>query len=229
VIPQLNRYPVLNPRTGFFVFIHYVTKLYNKGIPIMTPSNFDYLLNPVETCSTEPKGYEWKVVQDPTRNGEEPGLFYGRLFRMIDIRLERDEHSTWPDGIIFQHINTRERLAFQYGLLIDIDNAMIIHKNKRQQSELKKKQKVQVKKKIEVDTDVDQFANRKMKRFVLIRTEDLIGVSGTGEVAEGVVFRSGMAALHWLREPYSIGIYQDIDDIIRIHGHEGKTQLQFIN
>jgi hypothetical protein len=194
----------------------------------MTPSNFDYLLTPTEPYSLEPKGYKWKVIQDPTRNGEEPGLFYGRLFRMIDIRLERDEHSTWPNGIVFQNTDTKERLAYQYGLLLDIDNARIIHKNKRQQSKVKTKQKVQIKKKIKVETDVDHFTHRKMKRFFLIRTEDLTGVSGIGEVAEGVVFRSGIAALHWLREPYSIGIYQDVDDIIRIHGHEGKTQLQFI-
>ena len=194
----------------------------------MTPSNFDYLLNPVETSSQKPRGYEWKVIQDPTRNSEDPGLFFGRLFRMIDIRLERDEHSTWPDGIVFQHTNTQERLAYQYGLLIDIDNARVIHKNKRKQSKVKSEQKVLVNKKIKVETDVDHFAKRRMKRFVLVRLEDLSGVSGTGEVAEGVVFGSGMAALHWLREPYSIGIYQDVDDIIRIHGHEGRTQLQFI-
>ena len=106
----------------------------------MTQSNFNYLLPPVDICSSEPKGYKWKVIQDPTRNGEEPGLFYGRLFRVIDIHLERDEHSTWPDGIVFQHINTKERLAYQYGLLIDIDNARIIHKNKRKQPESIKKQ-----------------------------------------------------------------------------------------
>ena len=32
-----------------------------------------------------PKGYFWKVVVDPTRNGEEPGCFYGSLFRLLDI------------------------------------------------------------------------------------------------------------------------------------------------
>jgi hypothetical protein len=38
------------------------------------------------------------VIVDPTRFADEPGLFYGGLFRMVDLRLDRDEKSTWPDG-----------------------------------------------------------------------------------------------------------------------------------
>jgi hypothetical protein len=49
------------------------------------------------------RGYEWKVIIDPTRKCDDPGLFYGRLFRMIDLSLDRDEISTWPDGIVFEH------------------------------------------------------------------------------------------------------------------------------
>jgi L-alanine-DL-glutamate epimerase-like enolase superfamily enzyme len=68
-----------------------------------------------------------------------------------------------------------------------------------------------------------------MRRFVLIRVEDLTGVSGTGEVAEGTVFSSGLAVIHWLREPYAMGVYQTLEDVIFVHGHEGRTQLQFID
>ena len=46
-----------------------------------------------------------------------------------------------------------------------------------------------------------------LRRFVLIRNEDISGTSGTGEVAEGTIFTSGKVALNWLREPFSIGIY----------------------
>ena len=72
-------------------------------------------------------------------------------------------------------------------------------------------------------------SNSQMRRFVLIRVEDLTGVSGTGEVAEGTVFSSGLAVIRWLREPFAMGVYQNLDDVISVHGHEGRTQLQFID
>jgi hypothetical protein len=39
-----------------------------------------------------------------------------------------------------------------------------------------------------------------MKLFHLERTEDASGVSGIGEVAEGVVFEDGTVGLRWLTE-----------------------------
>jgi hypothetical protein len=62
-----------------------------------------------------------------------------------------------------------------------------------------------------------------------VRCEDINGISGTGEVAEGTVFRSGMAVINWLREPFAIGVYQTMEDVILVHGHEGRTQIQFID
>jgi hypothetical protein len=59
-----------------------------------------------------PKGYFWKVVVDPTRTGENPGCFYGSLFRLLDILPTVDEDSPWPDGIVFEHIETGQRLTF---------------------------------------------------------------------------------------------------------------------
>ncbi len=64
---------------------------------------------------TAPKGYFWKVVVDPTRNGEEPGRFYGSLFRLLDILPTEDEVSPWPDGIVFEHIETGQHLTFSDG------------------------------------------------------------------------------------------------------------------
>lgn len=82
----------------------------------LTTSNlFDELFPPVFQGTTAPKGYLWKVVFDPTRNGEDPGLFYGSLFRLLDIMPTKDETSPWPDGIIFQHVDTGQRLTFQDG------------------------------------------------------------------------------------------------------------------
>ncbi len=64
---------------------------------------------------TAPKGYFWKVVVDPTRNGEEPGCFYGSLFRLLDILPTVDEVSPWPDGIVFEHVETGQHLTFVDG------------------------------------------------------------------------------------------------------------------
>ena len=78
-----------------------------KYLDELFPPNFD--------GQTAPKGYLWKVVCDPTRNGEDPGLFYGSLFRLLDILPTWDETSPWPDGTIFEHIQTGQRLTFVDG------------------------------------------------------------------------------------------------------------------
>ena len=74
----------------------------------------------VESTNRLPKGYEWKVVFDPTRTGDDPGLFYGRLFRIFDIRIRTGEDCTWPDGIIFQSIKTSEKKTYRQGKLITV-------------------------------------------------------------------------------------------------------------
>jgi hypothetical protein len=68
-----------------------------------------------------------------------------------------------------------------------------------------------------------------IRRFLLVRERDLTGVSGTGIVAEGAMFSSGLSVLRWLREPFAVGMYQSISDLIAVHGHEGATQVQFID
>ena len=66
-----------------------------------------------------------------------------------------------------------------------------------------------------------------MRFFFLHRVEDESGVSGTGIVAEGVVFSNGRCALNWLTDYESQGIYPSIDELEAIHGHEGKTKVVF--
>jgi hypothetical protein len=66
-----------------------------------------------------------------------------------------------------------------------------------------------------------------MRTFKLIRVEDESGVSGTGIVAEGVVFSHGEAVLSWLTKHRSIGVYPTLDELINIHGHEGRTRVEF--
>lgn len=66
-----------------------------------------------------------------------------------------------------------------------------------------------------------------MRKFVLERTEDESGVSGTGIVAEGVVFTNGFAVLSWLTPLTSVAVYHSLDVLERVHGHGGKTKVVF--
>lgn len=68
-----------------------------------------------------------------------------------------------------------------------------------------------------------------MRRFVLNRKKDVSGVSGTGEVAEGVEFHDGQCALSWFGRYHVIGIYPTLADIIAIHGHEGQTEIIWLD
>lgn len=67
------------------------------------------------------------------------------------------------------------------------------------------------------------------RRFQLFRIEDETGVSGTGVIVEGVEFSDGSVALRWLSDRTSTAIYGSIDDVEAIHGHGGKTRVQWID
>jgi hypothetical protein len=61
--------------------------------------------------------------------------------------------------------------------------------------------------------------------FVLYRDEDDSGVSGTGNVAEGVEFSNGKCVLCWITQYRSVAVYDSIRELISIHGHDGKTKV----
>lgn len=61
--------------------------------------------------------------------------------------------------------------------------------------------------------------------FVLQRDTDITGVSGTGTVADGVVWPDGTVALRWRgRRPSSV-TWDSIDDALSVHGHDGATRI----
>ena len=62
-----------------------------------------------------------------------------------------------------------------------------------------------------------------MQAFYVRRDEDVHGNSGTGIVAEGVIFRSGQCVMRWNHEIASIVMFNSIDEVEAIHGHGGKT------
>jgi hypothetical protein len=68
-----------------------------------------------------------------------------------------------------------------------------------------------------------------MKRFYLQRNQDASGVSGLGKVAEGCQFDTGWCALVWLTEASSMCYYPSIEILEKIHGHQGATQVVWID
>ena len=61
------------------------------------------------------------------------------------------------------------------------------------------------------------------------RTKDETGISGTGIVAEGLQFSSKKCVISWLSDTPSIEIYDSIEEVRRIHGHQGETQIKWID
>lgn len=69
-----------------------------------------------------------------------------------------------------------------------------------------------------------------MRRFHLIRTEDVTGTSGTGQIAEGVETSSDKVLMEWTCEPASsVCVYASLEDLLKIHGHEGRTTIEWLD
>lgn len=66
-----------------------------------------------------------------------------------------------------------------------------------------------------------------MRTFKLNRLKDPSGVSGVGIVAEGVEFHDGEVALSWFGERHCVSIWNNVKDLLAVHGHDGKTQIEF--
>jgi hypothetical protein len=65
-----------------------------------------------------------------------------------------------------------------------------------------------------------------MKTFVLRRHVDVSGVSGTGDVAEGIEFSDGTVALRWVvGEHPCTSLWDSIDSVTHIHGHGSHTEI----
>jgi len=66
-----------------------------------------------------------------------------------------------------------------------------------------------------------------LKIFYLERIEDESGVSGTGIVAEGVIFKNGRTVVSWMTYTNSINVYDNIETVEAIHGHDGRTLIRY--
>lgn len=66
-----------------------------------------------------------------------------------------------------------------------------------------------------------------LRRFHFERNKDVSGTSGCGIVAEGVIFSNGHVALTWISKHPSINLYDSIEDVELIHGHQGCTHIVY--
>lgn len=68
-----------------------------------------------------------------------------------------------------------------------------------------------------------------MRRFLMNRKIDISGLSGTGIVADGVQFSDEQVVLSWRGRHHCISVWPSIEDMIAIHGHEGATEIEWID
>lgn len=72
-----------------------------------------------------------------------------------------------------------------------------------------------------------------MKTYFLCRTEDVSKTSGTGNVAEIAEFDDKTVAVRWLASTNDTGvasttIFNSLEDLLKVHGHEGRTVAQLV-
>ena len=64
-----------------------------------------------------------------------------------------------------------------------------------------------------------------MKKFYLLRHRDLHNNSGTGTVAEGIIFGDGSGSYTWLTKHKTVTTFVKVKDVIDLHGHGGATEM----
>ena len=66
-----------------------------------------------------------------------------------------------------------------------------------------------------------------MQQFILYRKVDFTGLSGTGIVADGVIFNNNKVAMCWRGSLSSIVIHDSIENVEKLHGHGGHTEIVY--
>lgn len=68
-----------------------------------------------------------------------------------------------------------------------------------------------------------------MKRFRMQRQTDVTGVSGTGHIADGVVFDDGTVVVRWRTATPGTTAFASLDHAKAVHAHDGKTQFLMLD
>lgn len=66
------------------------------------------------------------------------------------------------------------------------------------------------------------------KRFKLIRTVDVTGISGTGDIAYGVQYPDQSCALFWLKHG-THGYYKNIGQLRDIHCYNDNARVEWVD
>jgi hypothetical protein len=74
-----------------------------------------------------------------------------------------------------------------------------------------------------------------MRTFILVRDEDITGISGTGPVAEGIEFSDGTVVMRWrgpIEHPWGTTeattvVHPNIRNVENLHGHNGATHIEW--
>ncbi|WP_207936001.1 hypothetical protein [Actinomadura sp. KC216] len=67
------------------------------------------------------------------------------------------------------------------------------------------------------------------RRFQLVRDVDVTGVSGTGIVADGVLWPDQTATVRWRGDMPSTVNWDNIAHAERVHGHGGATRFEWLD
>jgi hypothetical protein len=67
------------------------------------------------------------------------------------------------------------------------------------------------------------------RRFVLERDIDETGISGTGAIVEGVQFSDGHVAYRWMTEHRTGQYAENMEIVEKVHGHNGKTRIVWVD
>lgn len=79
-------------------------------------------------------------------------------------------------------------------------------------------------------TVVHPLQNLKPRRFVLRRLVDVSGISGTGDVADGVLWPDGTASVRWRGEHPSVVFWdRGRASVEFVHGHQGRTEIVWLD
>jgi hypothetical protein len=65
--------------------------------------------------------------------------------------------------------------------------------------------------------------------FELVRHVDVTGKSGTGVVAHGAQWPDGTVSLRWAGATPSFSNWDSLDVVIAVHGHEGATEVRWLD
>lgn len=82
-----------------------------------------------------------------------------------------------------------------------------------------------------LSTQFERRSSVTSRRFRLFRHEDVSEVSGTGVIAHGVQWPDGTVALRWAIPdmPPSTALWESIEAVEAIHGHQGKTVVEWVD